>query len=120
MGMNAQLRARLKTGWSDEDIAKLERAWAEGETPERMATMFGYATAKTLMSAVRDLRHTGRARLPRRKPGRRVSPVSRAAEARGLSAGLMHRRILDALNEEGVGFIDNVLDDGVTTPGGAI
>jgi hypothetical protein len=71
------------------------------------------------------LHQTSRAYLPPRNdcapgtPVRLRTPVTKAAEARGISAGLIHRRIIEALNEEGVGFIDNVLDDGVTTPGGA-
>jgi hypothetical protein len=118
MVMSDQLRKRIKEGWSKSDIAKLEQAWANNVPSSELAAMFGYSCSETFMNAARALRHIRQANLPPRPRGPRRSPVTKAAEARGISAGLMHRRIIEALNEEGVGFIDNVLDDGVTTPGG--
>lgn len=117
MGWSDQARKRRAYGWSHEDITKLEQAWTQGVSNDRMAEMFGYASAKTFLYAARDLHQTGIARLPRRRKGQKRLPARLAADVRGCSTDVIHRRLLAACNEQGATFIDNMLDDGVTTPG---
>lgn len=108
-------RARETRQWSKEELLELETMWKQGDPADNIAFHFGYSSGKTLRQAVTGLRKNKLADLPYRPSGRPCSPVGKAAVARGLETGEMVQVLVAILNEEGAIFIDNLLDDGVTT-----
>lgn len=111
---------RVREAWTTERIRRLEELWADGLTAGEIAGIMGYASAKSLQVQIQKLRSNGEARLPKRYgrgSSKRSQVIEVGAAARNMSyAGLLNR-LFAALDEGGTVLLDNVLDDGVTTPG---